>query len=311
MNPEQRIFIFVEHLAVELLVVFVRAVLRRAGVERLGVVDGLRLFLLLFGLVLGVVAFARHLGLFFLDFIQINRHGHERAVAVEDFAYAPDFKELAFRLADVQGDGRAARGARAFGHGEGHAVFAFPANRGCALAEREGVDGHFIGDHEHRIEAQTEVADDAGIFLILVLGVFFHEGFRAGEGHLIDVGFDLVFGHTHAVVDKPKFARGLIHLHMDGAVLRGGAVHHAQLGDGVAAVGNDFADEDIFIGIQPFFDDWHDILRVNGYVALNRFHNQKPPYKRDKPAHDSLCKRIVSLFKRDVKRKLALDAKEC
>ena len=65
---------------------------------------------------------------------------------------------------------------------------------------------------------------------------------------------------------------------MDGAVLRGSAVHHAELGDGVAAVGNDLADEDVFIGIQPFLDDRHDILSVDGYVALNRFHNEKPPW---------------------------------
>ena len=275
-NPEQRIFVLVEHLAVELLIILVRAILRRAGVERLGVVDGLRRFLLGLGLFLG--ALARHLGLFLLDFVKVDRHGHERAIAVEHLAHAPDFEEFALRLADVQGDGRAARGARALGHGEGHAVLALPANRGRALAEGERVDGHLIGDHEHGIEAQAEVADDAGIFLILVLGVFLHEGFRAGERDLIDVGLDLVLGHAHAVVDEAELARGLIHLHVDGAALRGGAVHHAQLGDRVAAVGNDLADEDVFIGIQPFLDDRHDILSVDGYVALNRFHNEKPPY---------------------------------
>ena len=279
MNPEQRIFVLVEHLAVELLVVLVRAVLRRAHIERIGRIEHFGNFFLVFMLmVLGALALARHLGLFLLDFVKVDRHGHERAIAVEHLAYAPDLEELALRLADVQGDGRAARGARALGHGEGHAVLALPANRGCALAEGERVDGHLVGDHKHGIEAQTEVADDAGIFLILVLGVFLHEGFRAGERDLIDVGLDLVLGHAHAVVNEAELARGLIHLHVDGAALRGGAVHHAQLGDRVAAVGNDLADEDIFIGIQPFFDDWHDILRVNGYVALNRFHNEKPPY---------------------------------
>ncbi len=100
-NPEQRIVILVEHLAVELLVVLVRAVLRRTGIQRLGVVDGLRFFLLFLAVLGFVAALAGHLGVirfFFLDFFKVNRHRHERAIAVQDFAHTPLLKELAFPL---------------------------------------------------------------------------------------------------------------------------------------------------------------------------------------------------------------------
>ena len=116
-----------------------------------------------------------------------------------------------------------------------------------AFAEGQRVDGHLVGNHEYGIEAQTEMTDDAGIFLIFVLGVFLHEGLRAGERDLVDVGLDFVLRHADAVVDEAEFARGFIHHDVNGAVLRGGAVHHAELGDGVAAVAHQFSVKNVMV----------------------------------------------------------------
>ena len=285
-----------EHLAVERLVVLVGAVLRGAGVERRGVVDrlGLLLLHLLPGLVPGLHLVAIFVGdgrvglgglllRLGLDLVQIDRPGHERAVALQHLAHAPDVQELLLRLADVQRDGGAARRARALGHGEGHAVLALPAHGRRALAEGQRVDGHLVRDHEHGVEAQAEVADDAAVLLVVLLGVLLQEALCAGEGDLVDVFLHLVLGHAHAVVDEAQLLCRLVHLDMHGAALGELVVHHAQLGDGVAGVGDDLTDKDILIGIEPFLDDRHDILRVDGHAALNRIHIKNLLIDAEKP----------------------------
>ena len=45
-------------------------------------------------------------------------------------------------------------------------------------------------------------------------------------------------------------------------------MEHLFFGDGITAVGNHFADEDILIGIEPTLDDGHNVLCVDGNVAF-------------------------------------------
>ena len=180
----------------------------------------------------------------------------------------------------MQGDRRAAGRTGTFGHGKIHAVLALPVHRSSALAEGEGLDLDLVGDHEYGIKAEAEVADNAGILLVFVLGIFLEEALRAGEGDLIDICLDLVLGHAHAVVDEAQLLRRLIDLYANRAARCAGIIHHAQLGDRIAAVGNDFADEDVLVGIEPLFDDGHDILCIDGDAAGNRIHTIIPPLRQ-------------------------------
>ena len=125
------------------------------------------------------------------------------------------------------------------------------------------------------------MADDAAILLVLILGVFLQEGLRAGEGHLVDVLLDFLLRHAHAVVDEAQRLRRLVDLDMDGAVLSQLVIDQAQLGDRVAGVGNDLADEDVLVGIEPLLDDGHDILRIDGYAAGYRIHKQTSLYQNN------------------------------
>ena len=177
----------------------------------------------------------------------------------------------------MQGDAGAALGAVAFLQIVLHAVLAGPAHGRLALDVALRLDLHLVGDHEAAVEAQAEVADDAAALAVLVVGgVLLYEVRRAGEGHLRDVLHHLVSGHAQAVVDELDRAGLRVgdHVHAVFGVLadlRLAAVHQAlQLADRVAAVGHQFADKDVFIGIQPLLDDGHDVLCIDGYGSLSK-----------------------------------------
>ena len=121
------------------------------------------------------------------------------------------------------------------------------------------------------------MADDAAaLAVLLTVCVLLHEVRRAGEGHLGDVLYDLVAGHAQAVVDELDRSSLRVgdHVHAVFGVLldlRLAAVRQPlQLADRVAAVGHQFADKDVFIGIQPLLDDGHDVLCIDGYGSLSK-----------------------------------------
>ena len=188
-------------------------------------------------------------------------------------AQRPQVQEVLVLLVDVQRDGRAALGAVGGLDLVFHAVLARPAHGG-GVGVALGIDDHLVGHHKGAVEAQAEVADDAGALALAVLGVLGDEVGRAGEGHLGDVLDDLLLGHADAVVDEGERALLRIGDHVDAVgriVLRLGLAvvyQPAILADGVAAVGDELAHEDVFIGIQPLLDDGHDILGVDGYGSL-------------------------------------------
>ena len=99
--------------------------------------------------------------------------------------------------------------------------------------------------------------------------VFFQKLLRAGERHLGDVFLDFLRGHADAVVGKGERALVGIGHHVDAPGLFAFALGGLCLAHGdealhlahrVAAVGNHFPHKYILVGIQPFFDDWHDVL---------------------------------------------------
>ena len=272
MHPEQGILKGVEQLVIGVFVFLIRAVLGAFQPQGMGVVDGL--FLFGFFLFLGAGGLVGVLGGFFpVQILQIDGHAHVAAVPVQHLPHPVAVQELLFILHDMQDDGGAPLGAAAVPHGEGHAVLAFPQHGGGAILVGKGVDGHLIGGHERGIKAQAEVADDAAL---VIAGVILQKFLGAGKGHLVDVLFHFLGGHANAVIGEAQFARFLIHRDGDPQILAGVALEHFILGDGVTAVADHFADENVLIGIQPALDDRHDILRVNGNIALG-FHGDLPP----------------------------------
>ena len=112
------------------------------------------------------------------------------------------------------------------------------------------------------------MSDDTGGFSALFL-VLFDEIHRAGESDLVDVGADLIGRHADAVVLNRQGTSLAVIDDIDavGLILRDfGFAKDSQpleLGNGIGRIGDEFAQENILVGIQPFADDWEDILRVD------------------------------------------------
>ena len=212
-DVEERLAVIVKYLAVELRVFLVGAFGRVLLPERVDVVDrlGLCFFFRLVGsrLVLrgGVVLF---LLVGFYD-VEINLNRHERAVFFEYAADTVLVEELVLVLHYVHDDVGTAFGAVVV---LGNLVFARlgadPLDRAVARI-RPGDHIDRVADHERRVEAETEVTDDAVVLRVLVAAlVFLYELERARQRDLADVTTHLVLGHADAVVRNGECARLLV-----------------------------------------------------------------------------------------------------
>ena len=152
------------------------------------------------------------------------------------------------------------------------------------------------------------MADDAAL---VFAGIILEEFLGAGKGHLVDVLFHFLRGHADAVVGEAKLARFLVHGDGDAQILVRFALEHFILGDGVAAVADHLADENILVGIQPALDHRHDVLGMDGNIALG-FHGVSAScflvVRRDAPAPPDA---IIACAGAKCNRKLALSEKEC
>ena len=157
MQPEQRLVEIGEDLVVERLVFLVGAVGGVLLPQRVNVVyrrlGGL--FLALLGL--GILV------------LKIDFHRHERAVLVQHGAQGVRLEIFHALVVDMHDD----VGAVTFALGVAHLILALfvadPLDGGCA-AVGAADDLDLVADHERRIEAESEVPDDAvGSALALVL----------------------------------------------------------------------------------------------------------------------------------------------
>ena len=109
-----------------------------------------------------------------------------------------------------------------------------------------GEDFDLVGDHERRIETQTEVADDG---LVLVFG---HELLGTRERNLVDVLVDLVGRHADAAVGDGERLMLLVGGDAHGEVAQL-ALHLAdgreglELLGGVHRIGNQLAQKDFVV----------------------------------------------------------------
>ena len=136
------------------------------------------------------------------------------------------------------------------------------------LTQEELAKDHLVRDHERRVEAQTEVADDG---LVLILG---HKLLGTREGDLVDVAVHLVGRHTDTVVTNRQDALLGIDLHLDLQVARLALPcalrrERAQLLRGIDGIRNQLTQENLVVRIQKLFNDRKDIFRShsNGSVS--------------------------------------------
>src|SRR5690606_29001451 len=95
------------------------------------------------------------------------------------------------------------------------AAVAFPLHPGLGRgAGAAGAHGDAVGDHEGRVEADAELADQARIRLP-VLAQRLQEPAGAGTGDAADVGHDLVAVHADAGVAHGDRARVPVPAHLD------------------------------------------------------------------------------------------------
>ena len=273
MDPEQRLLVIVEHLVIERAVFLVGAVGGALEPERADVVDLLGLLLALGFRLVRRIALGALVLLFLgrLDLAQEDRHGHEGAVFVQHASDGVFFEEFLFVVAQMQRDAGAHVRLVRCGQLVTHAVLAAPVDALRALLPAHRIDLHLGGHHERRIEAQAEMADDAAVFAFLAL-ILLEEFLRAGKRDLTDILDDLVLGHADAVIDDFQRGGGLVDDHVHAVIVARGrfALEREQLilGDRVAAVGHNLAQENILVGIKPLLDDGHYILSINRNRSL-------------------------------------------
>ena len=130
----------------------------------------------------------------------------------------------------------------------------FPGER-LGLTVCAGGYGNFLGNHERRIEAHAELADDVHIFALL-FGVFSLELKAARMGDGTQVGFELVARHADAGIGNGDGACVLVEGNIDGkVVLRNGdrgisEALEVELVHRVGCVGNKLAQEDFLVRVD-------------------------------------------------------------
>ena len=303
MDPEQGLLVIIEQLPVELLVFVIGAILRILDPQRTRIIDKLRaladLKLLLLRLCLlrrsfvlilcggclclffllrldhlndNIVRTALRLldGLCLLGVLhrQIDLGRHEAAVLVNHLAGAIVIRELHAVLRQMEGNGRSDLLPVGLLHGELAAAVALPVNGLRSLLIGKRINGDKRRYHERRIEAQSEVADD--LIVVRLILVFIHEGFRTGEGNVVDILLHLIRGHAKSVIGNLNGLALGIQNHVNSclpALRKLRFSHHfqlLQLCNCIAAIGNQLTIENIMVTVQPFLDNREHVLAVNG-----------------------------------------------
>ena len=225
-------------MAVEPLVVVVRELAARPDPQRLRLVGGLPIE--------GRLALLAHQ----------HREGDVVGIAAHQRAQPPTVSEFFGVVLQVQHDMRAALGELRRRHRELAVGLRGPAHaRRSRLARlaREHLD--LLGDDERRIEADTELADQLRVFL-LIPGEPLEELAGAGLGDRAQVGDRLLARHADAVVADGERALGRVVVHPDLEVRL--ARHQVglrereetQLVVGVRGVRDELAQEDLAVAVE-------------------------------------------------------------
>ena len=198
--------------------------------------------------------------------VEVDRERDERGVVLEDAFHLGGLGELL--LVVLEGDDDLAT-ALLVGGGLDLVVAGAVAGPDEVLvggAPGVGVDLDLLGRHEGRVEADAELADEAGVGVVALLLEGVQEGLGAGMGNGAEVLDQLGAAHADAVV-----------LEGDGASLVVGGdvdlereigvedvlldeLEVAELLEGVARVGDQLADEDLAVGVERVDDEIEELL---------------------------------------------------
>ena len=128
--------------------------------------------------------------------VQLDGHRHEVTVGFNQLANPGGLQIFLLPLHQGKGDGGTDGGAIAGAQLKFSGTGTGPVHRRCSFLVGKTIDFHLGRHHKGGVEAQTKVADDRiGGGAIFVFGDKF---FGAGKGHLVDVLFHLLGGHTNA-----------------------------------------------------------------------------------------------------------------
>ena len=147
---------------------------------------------------------------------------------------------------------------------------------GLVGARAARLDHDLVGDHEGRIEADAELADQRLRFALGVLGgELVEKGLGAGAGDGAEARGQVLAAHADPVVGNREGLGVLVERDRDregravGDQLRVGDRLVAQLLAGVGGVGDEFADEDFPVGIDRMDHQMQQARNV-GLEALRR-----------------------------------------
>ena len=183
-----------------------------------------------------------------------HRKGDVIGVAAHQGPQAPRVRVLLGVVAQVQHDPGADRIERGALDGEVALAGRLPAHAGLGrVAGAAAVDLDPAGDNERGVEADAELADQLGV-LGLVAAQVGQELGRAGLGDGAELGDDILAVHADPGIGHRHRRRIGVELDVDGHRLgaeRGlGKRPEPALVAGIRGVGNQFAEEDLPIGVE-------------------------------------------------------------
>ena len=281
MNPEQRLLIILEYLAVKFQIFFFRAFIRMLCPKRSRLVQEFRplcnfqFLLILFLFFLDLFYDGIRIQLFFcLDnlrfcricFGQINFRRHKGTVFFYNLPCLIFVAEFQAVLVDIEGDFRPDLSPASLFHIKFRSPVALPMHRLCSLFIRKRINVYLVRYHKCGIKAKAEVSDN--LVLIRLVLILFKKVRRPGKSDLIDIFLHLVRRHADPVINKFQrlFFRVDHYFYFRLVVIRQNTFsHHFQffpLCNRVASVGNHFPHENVMVGIQPFFDNRKNIIAV-------------------------------------------------
>jgi hypothetical protein len=188
------------------------------------------------------------------------------AVLADDGLELPGAEELLLAVAQVQDDvGAALRPFDGLDF-EVAAAFAAPAHTfaGCRTGAA-GLHRQPVGHDEPAVETHAELADEVGVLLLVAFQPG-HELARAALGDGAQVRHGFVGAHADAVVADGDGLGLLVEpdadLQVRGVFVQRRLVQRfeAQLVAGIGGVGNQFAQEDLLVGVQRVGDEVQDLL---------------------------------------------------
>ena len=253
MNPEERLAVIHEHLAVKRLVLLLTHLVRVFSPKRIGIIDRLRsllnfqlfprrrdfdnLFVAVFScfflclgffdnglkdhIILPPVCRINQFGLGGgIDIDQINRNGHKTAILLEYFPKTRFRRKLLTFLPKIKGNCSPVFLSGAVRHPILGTAVRLPVHRCFVLAIRLGFNHHTVGNHEGGVKSEPEMSDDL-IFRRLVF-VSLDKILCARKSNLIDILLHFFGTHTDAVVKETDtlLLRAHFHLNPIGLILQ-------------------------------------------------------------------------------------------